>query len=163
MWSSRRRPGEDWSVVTEAVVWMVPLRKDGGEHKGVLTLEPPNLVFTARRDGERVEIALANVQKVRRVRGSPVLRVTLGDKMARSEVAFYFSQPPPLKPPPGTVGRGIPGPLGTVMGGRTSPDRTTKRVMRTNVGYLSRASQGVKDQIESWVAAIAAASGGSRG
>jgi hypothetical protein len=35
--------------------------------------------------------------------------------------------------------------------------------MRTNVGYLSRASQGVKDQIESWVAAIAAASGGSRG
>src|SRR5207244_2348970 len=68
MWSSRSRPGEDGLVVEETVVWMVPLREGTKEYKGVLTLEPPNLVFTQRHDGERVELALSDVRRVRRVR-----------------------------------------------------------------------------------------------
>lgn len=156
--------GEDGRVVQETVVWMVPLREGTREYKGVLTLEPPYLVFTERRDGERVELPLAEIRRARRVRGSPVLRVALGDKPERREIAFYFSQPPPLKPTPtsGTGRRTLFGPLGGAVGGGgigggATPDRTTKRVMRSNVGYLSRASATVKDQIEEWVAAIVAA------
>ena len=74
MWSSRSRPGEDGLVVEETVVWMVPLREGTKEYKGVLTLEPPNLVFTQRHDGERVELALSDVRRVRRVRWAPRVR-----------------------------------------------------------------------------------------
>jgi hypothetical protein len=169
MWSSRSRPGEDGLVVEETVVWMVPLREGTKEYKGVLTLEPPNLVFTQRRDGERVELALSDVRRVRRVRGSPVLRVALGDKPNRYEVAFYFTQPPPLKPTPtsGTQRRALFGPLGGAIGGGVggggTPDRTTKRVMRTNVGYLNRVAATVRDVIEEWVTAIEAATKGPTG
>jgi hypothetical protein len=150
-------------VVGEIVVWMVPLREGTKEYKGVLRLEPPNLVFTERRDGDRVEFPLAEIRRVRRVRGSPVMRVAVGDKPNRHEVAFYFSQPPPLKPTAtsGTAKRTTFGPLGSAagggIGGGGAPDRTTKRVMRTNVGYLSRAAATVRDLIEEWVAAIEAA------
>jgi hypothetical protein len=163
MWSSRERPGEDGRVVKETVVWMVPLREGAKEYKGVLALEPPNLVFTERRDGERVELPLAEIRRVRRVRGSPVMRVALGDKPNRHEVAFYFSQPPPLKPTAtsGTARRTMFGPLGGAagggIGGGGASDRTTKRVMRTNVGYLNRAAATVRDLIEEWVGAIEAA------
>jgi hypothetical protein len=90
--------GRRWIVVEPTVVWMVPLRAGGGEHHGTLSLEPPNLVFVERREGERVEIPLASVGKVRRVRGSPILRVAIEGETGRTEVAFYFTQPPPLRP-----------------------------------------------------------------
>jgi hypothetical protein len=163
MWSSRERPGEDDRMVEETVVWMVPLREGAKEYKGVLSLDPPNLVFTERRDGERVELPLAEMRRVRRVRGSPVMRVAVGDKPNRYEVAFYFSQPPPLKPTPtsGTARRTMFGPLGGAVGGGAgaggAPDRTTKRVMRANVGYLNRAAAALRDLIDEWVAAIEAA------
>jgi hypothetical protein len=160
MWSSHERPGEDGRVVEETVVWMVPLRAGAKEYKGALTLEPPNLVFTERGDGDRVELPLAEVRRVRRVRGSPVMRIALGDRPNRHEVAFYFSQPPPLKPPAtsGTARRTMFGPLGGAIGGGVggggAPDRTTKRVMRTNVGYLSQAAANLRSLIDEWVAAI---------
>ncbi|MBI3648444.1 MAG: hypothetical protein HY240_06825 [Actinobacteria bacterium] len=142
-------------MVDEAVVWMVPLRHGGTvEHKGVLTLEPGSLVFTDSRSGERVEIPLADINKARRVRGSPILMVILGDGRARSDVAFYFAQPPPLRPQPSSGElRRIFAPLGS---GDTTSERTTKRVKRSNVGYLSTASAGLKSRIEEWVEAIRA-------
>jgi hypothetical protein len=91
------------------------------------------------------------------------MRVALGDKPNRHEVAFYFSQPPPLKPPAtsGTARRTMFGPLGGAVGGGVggggAPDRTTKRVMRTNVGYLNRAAATLRDLIDEWVGAIEAA------
>jgi hypothetical protein len=162
MWSSRKGPGEDGRVVEETVVWMVPLRAGTKEYKGVLTLEPPNLVFTERGEAERVELPLAEVRRVRRVRGSPVMRVALGDRPNRHEVAFYFSQPPPLKPTAtsGTARRTMFGPLGGAVGGGVggggAQDRTTKKVMRTNVGYLSQAAATLRGLIDEWVAAIEA-------
>jgi len=150
--------GRRWIVVESTVVWMVPLRAGGGEHHGTLTLEPPNLVFVERRDGERVEIPLDRVRKVRRVRGSPILRLAFEGDSGRSEVAFYFTQPPPLRPAQSSRPRFVPGPIGSALGDRTPPERTTKKVMRTNVGYLTQASATVRDRIEAWVRAIREAS-----
>jgi hypothetical protein len=48
------------------------------------------------------------------------------------------------------------------MGDRTPPDRTTKKVMRTNVGYLTQASSTVRGRIERWVEAIREAKGNGR-
>jgi len=135
----------------QAVVWMVPLVQGSSEeHRGVLTLEAPDLVFTDRRDTERLAIPLADIRKAKRVRGSPIMVLTLGDGPARREVAFYFAPPPPLKSQPRPLDR----PRLAPFGGVRDADKTTKKVMRTNVSYLHQANASKKAEIESWLKAI---------
>ena len=73
-------------------------------------------------------------------------------------MAFYFSQPPPLRPPePGTTslpGSGLTqrpaGPFGAFR--RTSK----RRHLRSNVGYLTTVNADHKATIQTWVAEIGA-------
>ena len=137
------------------IVWMVPLRQGSTEEqRGVLTLEAPHLVFTDRREGSRLEIPLADIRKARRVRGSPIMVLTLDEGPGRCDLAFYFAQPPPLKSQQKASDRPrLLTPFGGV-GGDESSGKTTKKVMRTNVSYLSQASASKKPEIQAWLKAI---------
>ncbi len=141
----------------EVTVWMVPLRRhtDMREIKGSLTISGDALLFTERRQGDEYVIPLRSIRKARRVRGSPVLMIHHGQGPERWETAFYFAQPPPLRPaepaePPRTVGIG----LGRGGSGPVSGRRAKKRHMKANVTYLQNANLGKKDLIESWVRRI---------
>jgi hypothetical protein len=137
--------------VDETTVWMVPLRRGNSEERrGVLSLEERTLVFVERRRGERVEIPLERIRKARRVRGSPILMVSLRDD---SDLAFYFAQPPPLNPPRRDqveAWRALR-PFGSTGESRRG---ATKRAMRTNIKYLSSAATGKREEIQAWVRAI---------
>jgi hypothetical protein len=138
-------------MVEESVVWMVPLVQGSAEEqRGVLSLEAPELVFTDRRATERVAIPLTDIRKAKRVRGSPVLVLTVGDGPARREVAFYFAPPPPLK----SQSKPLDRPRLVPFGGVRDADKTTKKVMRTNVSYLHQANASKKEEIEEWLRAI---------
>jgi hypothetical protein len=138
-------------VVEEAVVWMVPLIQGSAEeHRGVLTLEAQDLVFTGLRTSERVAIPVSEILKAKRVRGSPVMVLTLDDGPSRREVAFYFAPPPPLKSVPKPLDR----PRLAPFGGVRDADKTTKKVMRTNVSYLHQANASKKFEIDEWLRAI---------
>jgi hypothetical protein len=73
------------------------------------------------------------------------------------ETAFYFTQPPPLRPPepgeppsPAAIGGRRPrGPFSAIR--RTSK----RRHMRENVRYLTTQSGSKKPQIDAWVSEIA--------
>jgi hypothetical protein len=144
-------------MVEQAVVWMVPLLQGNAEeHRGVLTLEAPDLVFTDRRETQRLTIPLADIRKAKRIRGSPILVLTYGAGPSRRDVAFYFAPPPPLKTQPKTLDRQRLAPFGGVR----DAERTTKRVMRTNVSYLQQANANKKAEIRSWLKAIREASRG---
>jgi len=83
-----------------STVWMVHARTTLDGVKGVLSLEQRALVF--RPDGGRsaeTVIPLADVRRVRRAPGSPVLEVRVGIGGSPSVIGFYFVQPPPLSPP----------------------------------------------------------------
>jgi hypothetical protein len=137
-------------MVEETVVWMVPLAQgNSAEHRGMLTLETPNLIFTDP-DTERVSVPLAEIRKAKRVRGSPIMVLTIGDGPARREIAFYFAPPPPLKAQPRPLDR----PRLTPFGGVRDSDKTTKKIMRTNVSYLHQANASKKAEIEEWLTAI---------
>ena len=140
-------------MVDEQVVWLVPLRRGrNDEYKGVLTLEPAALVFVERKEGERVEIALSDIRRAKRVRGSPVLLISIGDRGSRAEVAFYFTQPPPLQPAETSESK-RPSVAGLAPGSGGSR-KGKKRVIRTNVAYLNNANVQKKALVETWVAAI---------
>lgn len=143
-------------MIEQAVVWMVPLvHGSTEEHRGTLTLEPPDLVFTDRGEIERVAIPLAEIRRAKRIRGSPIMMLTIGEGAARREVAFYFAPPPPLKSQPKPLDRQRLAPFGGVR----DADKTTKKVMRTNVSYLHQANASKKAEIEDWLKAIREASG----
>ena len=73
-------------------------------------------------------------------------------------VAFYFSQPPPLRPPePGSMSLPESGLGGRPAGPFGAFRRTSKRRhMRTNLGYLTTANAGHKAVIQAWVDEIGA-------
>ena len=81
-------------------VWMVHARTTLDGVKGVLSLEGRALVF--RPDGGRSAetlIPLADLRRVGRAPGSPVLEVRIAISGGPSVIGFYFVQPPPLSPP----------------------------------------------------------------
>jgi hypothetical protein len=145
-------------MVERAVVWMVPLVQGNAEEfRGTLTLEAPDLVFTDRGKSERLAIPLTDIRRAKRIRGSPIMVLTLGDGPARREVAFYFAPPPPLKGQPKPLERPRLAPFG---GGVRDADKTTKKIMRTNVSYLHQANANKKAEIEEWLKAIREANPG---
>lgn len=81
-------------------VWMVHARTPMDGVKGFLSLEDQALVFrpAGGRSAETV-IPVADVRRVRRARGSPVLEVEIGIPDAPPIIGFYFVKPPPLTPP----------------------------------------------------------------
>ena len=141
-------------------VWMVHLDRERVEDdvRGTLSLEGDAVVFTEAISTIEHRFPLEQMQRPKRVRGSPILVVLhrRDDELRRT--AFYFSQPPPLHPPdPETMSlpqRGVGGrPAGAFGAFRRSSKR---RHMRTNLGYLTTANSSHKAAIKRWVEEIGA-------
>ena len=121
-------------------VWRVRLGRDAPQQdtKGLLSLHDDGIVFLAEHGG-RYLIEFAQVRKVKRVLGSPVLMVYHRDGSDQAETAFYFAKPPPLTLP---NRRGV---------------ESKRKARKAGVHYLGRANPGRKDEIRGWVERIDAA------
>ena len=143
-----------------ATVWMVRLDRGQVEHdiRGTLALEPDAVVFTEAHSGLAHRIPLTAMQPPKRVKGSPILMVAHTAAGDVQRIAFYFSQPPPLRAPePGSVSLPETGLGGRPAGPFGAIRRTSKRRhMRTNLGYLTTANAGHKHVIQAWVDEIGA-------
>ena len=148
--------GDDVAVVEPVTVWRVQLRRgDLGEREGTLRLESDGLVFEERATSQQTKVGFADIRGARRVKASPVLVVTEQRDGQRTDVAYYFSQPPPLDmPAPGSSGTSAAGrPLGPFAAMR----RTSKRRhQRENVKYLTTKAGGLKPVIQAWADEIGA-------
>ena len=151
--------GDDVPVVEPVTVWRVQLRRgDLGEREGTLRLEADGLVFEDRATSHETRVSFGKIHAARRVRASPVLIVTEQlEGQQRADIAYYFSQPPPLDmPAPGSSGTTAAGrPLGPFAALR----RTSKRRhQRENVKYLTTKAGGLKPVIQAWADEIEARS-----
>ncbi|HEX2088366.1 MAG TPA: hypothetical protein VHI54_00320 [Actinomycetota bacterium] len=83
-----------------STVWMVSARTGVTGRKGTLLLEADSVVFrpASTAFGDTI-IPLKALRKVRRVRGSPVLEISVAMRDQPAMVAFYFVPPPDLNPP----------------------------------------------------------------
>jgi hypothetical protein len=83
-----------------STVWMVSARTGLEGRKGQLLLKDQTLVFQpeSRSYGQSV-FRFADVRRVRRAKGSPVLEIHLDLPDSPRIVAFYFVQPPPMRLP----------------------------------------------------------------
>lgn len=132
-------------------VWAVELEPGSRleEVQGSLALETEALVFTPRdRRGSERRYPLAEVARVRRLRGSPVLLI-VHESTTRGprRTAFYFVQPPPLVPPDESR-KAVLGPLA---GG------SSRKVRRRNASYLGFSNREKKQVLREWEQAVQAA------
>ena len=145
-------------MLQDVRVWAVELGQGARptEREGRLSLEGDALRFEPSTEGAAtLALPFADVTKVRRLRGSPVLMVVchLGGREVRT--AFYFVQPPPLTA--FTEG-------GTDTRMSLPMLRNPKRkARRDNVGYLGLMNREKKDALESWERAVRAAVAAARG
>jgi hypothetical protein len=115
-------------------VWMARPGRDDTP-PGTLSLDESTLWF--RGGGTTIRIPGADIIKVRRARGSPVITVTWVEEGERREMSFYFVEPGPLglsREPPWMPGRGL--------------DRTVS-LMR-----LRAANKELKHVVVEWATAI---------
>jgi len=142
------------------MVWMVRLDRGRAEDdvQGTLAMADDAVVFTHSRSSAQTRFPLAGMRKPKRVRGSPVLILVDQTGAQIRRAAFYFSQPPPLRPPePGTTSLPGAGLNARPMGPLGAFRRTSKRRhMRTNIGYLTTMNANHKTVIDAWVAEIGA-------
>lgn len=145
-------PGEDGLVPDSTIVWLVQLGTGipPNEVRGRLQLGATGLEFTAVPPGADTRIEYAEIRKARRIRGSPVLLVDWQREGAKRRTAFYFSQPPPLKPAPRSPEIVPPGPLGPFT--RATPSR--RQVARMNLGYLRSTSVTNRELLRDWERAV---------
>ena len=133
---------------------MVHLRTGAkpAEIRGTLSLGEDGLVFTERKTDAQLVFGFASVERAKRIRGSPVLLVDWLREGEKRRTAFYFSQPPPLEPLPGSTStlESVRGPLGPF--GRTTPSK--RQVTRMNLGYLRSTSATSKKIVRAWVDAV---------
>jgi hypothetical protein len=126
-------------------VWKVELvrGREPIDVRGTLCLTRDALEFEDD-DGETTRIRFDRVDRVRRLKISPVLVVRHLDRAA-GETAFYFVEPPPLHPPdPGTL------PLREAT--RRRPSK--RRQHRDNTGYLTGKGTALKPTIQGWVSEV---------
>jgi hypothetical protein len=139
---------DDGAVPEPATVWMVELDRSIVDVEGTLALDDDALRFTAWDDRSRT-IALTDVQKVKRIIGSPVLMVHAAEGGQVRHIAFYFRKPPPLNPaepdpnePPTLIGP---------FSRNKAPSKRRQR--RANASYLANASTSATDEVREWVKA----------
>jgi hypothetical protein len=83
-----------------STVWMVSAQTGLEGRKGQLLLEERGLVFQPESNQYgAIAIALSDIRRVRRARGSPVLEIHLDLPDTPRIVAFYFVKPPPMRLP----------------------------------------------------------------
>ena len=127
-------------------VWLVPLGRNNQEEvPGRLSLAAVALVFDVDAGGVET-LPLAQIKKVGRVHGSPIIMLT---HLAEGEVlrtAFYFSKPPPV---PSRRGASAAPERSAGAGGmlRRSGKR---RDQRSNAGYLTSSNITKKDLVVEW-------------
>jgi hypothetical protein len=130
-------------------VWAVELAKEvePDEIKGTLELSGAALLFTPLDEARPgLRIALTDIVKVRRLRGSPVLMVERTIATGPRRTAFYFAQPPPLNALLGTTPERPSG-----LAAFRSPKRKARR---DNVNYLGLTNREKKETLEEWVRAV---------
>lgn len=134
-------------VSDEAVtVWAVDLVRDPRtDTKGTLTVGERAIEFRAP-GGVELTIPFANVRKVRRVRGSPVLMVIHASAAARERTAFYFVQPPPLE-------RVSAEPTRVSL----MPGMAKRRARRQNASYLGMGNRTRRELVATWEKKVRAA------
>ena len=140
-------------MVEPVDVWMVHL--GGGskpsEVRGTLTLGEGGLEFVERKTGSDVRFDYHSIRRVKRIKGSPVLVVDWRRDGEDRKTAFYFAQPPPLDPVPGSPTIDPRGPLGPFR--RVTPSK--RQVARTNLRYLRSTSVANKHVVRAWAEAVA--------
>jgi hypothetical protein len=145
-------------VPEPAPVWMVQLELSTEDIEGTLALDDQALRFTSW-DEQRRTIALADVTKVKRIFGSPVLLVHTTEAGRQRHTAFYFRKPPPLQPAEPT----IDDPPTLIGPFNRSKPTSKRRQRRANASYLASASTSASDEVREWMLetrkAVAAARG----
>jgi hypothetical protein len=144
----------------DVTVWMVRLDQGRAldDIRGTLTLDDDAVIFTDSSSGSQTRFPLVGLRKPKRVRGSPILMLADQAGAGTRRTAFYFSQPPPLRPPePDATSPSGAGPDSRPVGPFGAFRRTSKRRhMRTNIGYLTTMNANHKPVIDAWVAEIGA-------
>jgi hypothetical protein len=127
-------------------VWAVELGAGPPvEREGVLALERTALRFEPSDPGPPISLPLAQIVRVRRLRGSPVLMVVSRRGAERRRTAFYFVEPPPL---PGAEPEPEPRlALPTLRNPR-------RKARRRNVSYLGLMNREYKDVLVAWERAV---------
>ena len=121
-------------------VWEVDLvRGRLDERRGSLAIEADAIVFRPDAGGADRRLALADVRRVRRLFASPVLVVTHG--VAVVETAYYFVEPPPLRPPAET----------SLRPGLGSPRR---KLRRQAFARLAEGNRMLREELRSWERAL---------
>ncbi|HSJ49686.1 MAG TPA: hypothetical protein VLA90_00165 [Actinomycetota bacterium] len=136
-------------------VWRVELDAGGSfdEVRGSLSLSDDAVVFTPRDDPDRGRrYPLREVERVRRLLGSPVLILVRATTHGQRRTAFYFVPPPPLEAPEAPE---RPSLLGVRGGGR-------RRSRRKNVSYLGYMNREKKPLVREWQRRIGRAAAAAR-
>jgi hypothetical protein len=136
-------------VPRAVTVWAVELAKsvEPDEIKGTLELSDTALLFTPLDEARPgLRIALTDILKVRRLRGSPVLTIEHTMQAGSRRTAFYFAQPPPLNALLGTTPERPRG-----LAAFRSPRRKARR---DNVTYLGLTNREKKQTLAEWVRAV---------
>jgi len=118
--------------VVKQEVWAVRLGGHHREVRGSIALEEEALVFESSDGSPGERIALTDVRRARRIRGSPVLVVHYVTASEDARAAFYFSKPPPVDPP------GV----------------KKRRARRQAVHYLGMSNVDIKEEVKAWERAI---------
>lgn len=132
--------------------WAVELGRgvQPDEIKGTLELGEDVLLFSPNDQARpAARIALHDIAKVRRLRGSPVLMVERRTPSGPRKTAFYFAQPPPLAV---LLGAHVEKP-----GGLAAFRNPKRKARRDNVGYLGLMNREKKATLSEWVRAVKAA------
>ena len=130
-------------------MWAVELGKgvQPDEIKGTLELGDDLLLFSPNEEARpAMRIALQDIAKVRRLRGTPVLMVERTTSAGSRKTAFYFAQPPPL-----AALMGAPVERSVGFDRFRSPKRKARR---DNVGYLGLMNREKKSALTEWVRAL---------
>ncbi len=150
--------GDDGAVPEPITVWMVHLSPgaslDGVE--GLLSLHDDAVVFAEAGVQRVARFPLESVQKARRLRGSPVLRLDWLEEKGPRRTAFFFVQPPPLEPPEFGVRRPRSDPFATepARGLAAMRKPSKRRQMRANSSYLQTGGIRRGELIKAWADAI---------
>jgi hypothetical protein len=150
---------DDEAMVAPAKVWMVRLDRGGDlrEVEGTQRMAEDAVVFVDPGNRSELRVPFAATQKVRRVLGSPVLVIVWRNGETRSETAFYFVKPPPLRTDRAATAQARPTPadarpsIGSILG------RSSKRKeRRESIRYLAARSGTTKTTIRAWAQEIRA-------
>jgi hypothetical protein len=139
-------------------VWLVHLGRGEVDNdvKGSIEIEGDRLIFTPADGSGTQTFAFSEMRRAKRLRASPVMTVEYLREGSRREAAFYFSQPPPLKPAdpnaPPLPGEPLPAPRGAFDAFRRSSKR---RHMRNNIRYLQTSGINKKELIQAWADEVA--------